>query len=240
MSTNNANTSSINVRMVILVMLLALIVAIAGSLAFSARSAANDTTAEAELRNIDGVSLRLSGDPAQGVLLLQQPGANQQTVQVITQPVQQPSQTETEQQPAPTATQQPVPTATATPGQIVVAVNTPVPQAQVAGVNPIIFIDYAIQPNDTLYKIATARMDSSIALISRFGLSSDDIVQGSVIKLPIGNPAYCPGRRPYAVGEGDTAYSIAQRYNTTHQNLQAINRLDANFTIRIGEILCVP
>ncbi|MEM7112794.1 MAG: LysM peptidoglycan-binding domain-containing protein [Chloroflexota bacterium] len=227
--------------MVILVMLLALMVAIAGSLAWSTRSAASETTAETPVRDIDGVSLRVSGDPAQGVFLFEQPSANL-AVQATPQPTQPapPTQTPAAVQPVVIA----VPTATPA-GKTVIVIDgaggqAQSNQAQASGVDSIVFIDYTVQANDTLYKIATTRPDSSIALISRFGLSSDDIVQGSVIRLPIGNPAYCPGGRPYAVGEGDTAYSVARRYGTTHQNLQTINRLDANFTIKIGTIICVP
>lgn len=227
--------------MVLFVVLLGVIVALAGSLLFSPNRTPDETAAvDVAPQQIDGLSLRVSGDPAQRVILLTEQSGNQLSVQV---PTSAPAQTQSETaQQAPTNT--PVPVATAT-AQIIVATptNTAVPvqiQQNNSTAEPIIFIDYTIQPNDTLYNIATRRMDSSIALISRFGLSSDDIIQGAVIKLPVGNPAYCPGRRPYAIGEGDTAYSIAKRYGTTHQNLQAINGLNSEFAIRIGEILCVP
>lgn len=222
-----------------MVVLLGVIVAFGGSLIFSStRTPTDATAAEAPLQQIDGIWLRVSGDPADRVALFAQPNVPQPTTQVAPLIPRQPD-AETAN---PTATATPLPQPTATPPPVVqaVATNTPAPLARVDSVDPIIFQNYIVQPNDTLYSIATARMDSSIALISRFGISSDDIVAGAVIPLPIGNPAYCSGRRPYAVGEGDTAYSIARRYGTTHENLAAINGLNANYTIRIGEIICVP
>lgn len=113
---------------------------------------------------------------------------------------------------------------------------TPVPPTAVGSV---IFIDYVVQPNDTLYSIAQ-RLDTSIVLMARYNISAASLVAGQTIRLPVGNPAYCPGRQPYAVGEGDTAFNLGRRFNTTAAELQAINGLDANYTIRVGEIICIP
>ena len=128
----------------------------------------------------------------------------------------------------PFPTQPPLSTATPLP----LPTTTPVPVK-------VIRIDYVVQANDSLYSIAT-RLDTSIALMAEYGLSIDDLSPGTTISLPVGNPAYCPGRRPYAVMEGDTAFSIARRVGITDDELQAINGLDANFTVYVADILCVP
>ena len=136
-------------------------------------------------------------------------------------------------QPAAEATA--IPAATAVPPTAVPATAVPVP-----AVEKVIFIDYLVQQADTLYSISQ-RMDTSIALMADRGISQASLTPGQTIRLPIGNPEYCAGRgRPYAVGEGDTAFNIGQRYNTTPQNLQAINGLDANYTIKVADIICVP
>lgn len=109
---------------------------------------------------------------------------------------------------------------------------TPVPEK-------IITIPYQVQANDSLYSISQ-RIDTSIALMATRGISAASLVPGAIIDLPVGNPAYCPGRRPYAVGEGDTAFSIGRRFGITAQDLQAINGLDANYTVRVADIICVP
>lgn len=134
-----------------------------------------------------------------------------------------PPETAEQQQPAPAPTQTAVPQ----------------PQPAPAAVEKIIFIDYQVQQSDTLYSIAQ-RIDTSIALMADKGISHDSLVPGTIIRLPIGNPAYCPGRRPYAIGEGDTVFSIGRRFNISKEDLQTINNLDANFSIRIADILCVP
>ncbi len=137
------------------------------------------------------------------------------------------------------APDQQVQEATATPEPTAVPADT---QAATAapGVAKVIFIDYAVQQGDTLYSVSE-RIDTSIALMAEHGISQTSLVPGQVIRLPIGNPDFCAGRgRPYAVGEGDTAFNIGQRFNTTPQNLQSINGLDANFTVRTADIICVP
>ena len=103
----------------------------------------------------------------------------------------------------------------------------------------VIVIDYTVKDGDSLYSIAQ-RIDTSIALMANYDIAADNLVPGTVIELPIGNPDYCPGRRAYAVGEGDTAFSIGRKFEITAVDLQAINNLDENFTVRVADILCVP
>lgn len=131
-------------------------------------------------------------------------------------------------------------TATPEPTAVPVIIEqaTAVPAASSA--TKIIYQPYTVQQGDTLYSLSQAFV-TSIALMAENGISQTSLVPGSTINIPVGNPDYCAGRgRPYAVGEGDTAYNIGQRYNTTAQNLQALNGLDANYTIKIADIICVP
>jgi LysM repeat protein len=140
------------------------------------------------------------------------------------------------------APDQQVQEATATPEPTAVPVDTQVATAVPAAptIAKIIFLDYLVQQGDTLYSISQ-RIDTSIALMADNGIAQDHLVPGQTIRLPIGNPEFCTGRgRPYAVGEGDTAYNLSKRFNTTPQNLQSINQLDGNFTVKIADIICVP
>lgn len=216
-------------------MLLAVLVAVGGSLFFSQRTGQSDTASQAPLVSIDGVLLRVLGDPAQRVTLTGG-GTNVQTAVTVQQtPDAQPTTPPEQAQPT-TPPEQAQPTAVpATAAPIVQSFTQPA-----AAADSIIFTSYTVQGSDTLYSISSSRMDTSIALMSRFNISAEDIVAGNVIQLPIGNPAYCPSSRPYAVGEGDTAFSVARRFGTTHDTLKAMNNLDANYTIRLAEIICVP
>lgn len=142
-----------------------------------------------------------------------------QLVRLVGGPVPEPPQALPEEQP----TETPVPP---TPEP------TPVP-------DKVIFIDYVVQSNDTMYGVAL-RLDTSIALMAQEGIAQDNLVPGTTIKLPIGNPAYCPERRPYAVAEGDTVYNISRTLGVSLDDLKAINNLNDAFDIKAADILCVP
>jgi LysM repeat protein len=119
---------------------------------------------------------------------------------------------------------------------------TPLPEpSPTSSPDPVIFEAYTVLASDTLYGIAN-RTDTSIALMARFGVSQDDLVPGNVIELPVGNPAYCPqfDRQPYAVGEGDTAFSVSRRFNIGVDELREINALDENYTVYAAVVICVP
>lgn len=102
-----------------------------------------------------------------------------------------------------------------------------------------IFISYQVQPEDTLYRIQEKQI-TSIALMARFGISSEDIVVGNVLNLPVGDPNACGDWRPYVVLRGDTSFGLSQFYGITLQELQARNGLDANYSIYETQVICVP
>lgn len=106
--------------------------------------------------------------------------------------------------------------------------------------DPITFETYTVQPGNTLYSITRDRIDTNIALLARFNISAKELVAGRTIQIPKGNPDYCPGRRPYAVQEGDTPFSIARRFGISHTELMAMNNMEPNATIYIATIICVP
>lgn len=149
----------------------------------------------------------------------------------------------------PTAELQPiVPTATTAPA-VQVQPTQPPPQPAapvvatgqgvVAGVEPIIFIDYVVTADDTLYRI-TEKQTTSIELMAVHGIDAQDLSPGATLRLPVANPAYCSGSRPYVIRPGDTAFSIANRLGTTAQRLQQLNNLNAEYRIDIADVLCVP
>ncbi|GAB4151961.1 MAG: hypothetical protein Fur0021_16350 [Candidatus Promineifilaceae bacterium] len=140
--------------------------------------------------------------------------------------------------PAATLPPEPMPIPTVPPVTIAPTI-TPLPVVP-APVDPIIFIPYTVQPGDTLYTVAEAQR-SSIVLMATYGIDANDLTPGVVInRLPVANPAYCPGYDVYVVREGDTAYSISRRFNTTHEFLRDLNKLPADYRINVGQVLCVP
>jgi LysM repeat protein len=127
----------------------------------------------------------------------------------------------------PTWTLPPLPTATLAP-----------PPLPTAAPEPVIFIQYVVQSGDSLYSIAAAQ-NSSIELMALHDIDDADLQPGTTIRLPIANPAYCPGRRAYVVRDKDTLFRIGVQFNTTADNLRTINGLPDN-TIRVTQVICVP
>lgn len=207
---------------ILLMIVMAIVMGSGGFLALSYLRNRPDAPPGQEPVTVNGVQVLVELNPDKTVEIVGPAAVAETSPQDQEQPSEQ-------QQPAATAvpTQPPVPTATPIP-----PTPTPVPEK-------VIFETYTVQPNDSLYEIAK-RVDISIALMAQHGISNEDLTPGQQIRLPKGNPAYCPGYRPYAVGEGDTAFSIAHRFNIDADELQRINNLDQNYTVRVADIICVP
>lgn len=109
----------------------------------------------------------------------------------------------------------------------------PTPQSQM------ITIPYNVLPGDTLYSIAN-KHNTSIELMAINGIDSGDIVAGSTLELPVANPAFCLGMTPHIVQRDDTVFSLARTYGTTVEEIIAANTLEANATIYISEVICLP
>ena len=111
-------------------------------------------------------------------------------------------------------------------------------------VDKVILVSYTVGPNDTLYSVAeyhTSRGQiTSVSLMAKHGIDSTKIVAGATINVPYANPAYCPGLQPYVVLEGDNTFRIAQRAGTTPDTLRRINHLDANYTVYVTDVICLP
>lgn len=114
----------------------------------------------------------------------------------------------------------------------------------VGGAPDVIFVPYQVGPADTLFGVAQHHINrgqiTSVALMARYGIDSTSLVAGSTINVPVANPAYCPGLRPYVVLEGDNAFRIAQRAGISVQTLAQINSLDAQYTVYVTQVICLP
>lgn len=231
MSTNRGGIRSV-LPQLIFIIIFATVVAVAVYLLVLSPSVRADYPAGTKLVTINGTTITVRADPAQEVVLVPLEEPQSQTSPEGTGGQEDPQQVQPLGGGDDTAI---LPTVAPSPTPNIIPSITPAPPA----VDSVIFIDYVVQQGDTLWSIST-RQDTSISLMAKHGISSANLIPGTTIRLPIGNPAFCPGSLPYAVAEGETAFSIAAKCGTTVQVLQQLNNLDANYTIYAASIICVP
>ncbi|MGN1323902.1 MAG: LysM peptidoglycan-binding domain-containing protein [Bacilli bacterium] len=93
---------------------------------------------------------------------------------------------------------------------------------------------YIVQSGDSLYSIAR-KFNTTVDELKRLNnLSSNLLSIGQVLVLPIEST----GQTTYTVQAGDSLYSIARKFNTTVDNIKALNNLSSNL-LNIGQILIV-
>ena len=94
---------------------------------------------------------------------------------------------------------------------------------------------YIVKKGDTLYSIAAANNTTVDELKKANNLTSNILSTGQLLKIP---SALLP-ESTYIVKKGDSLYSIANKYNTTVDELKRINNLTSNI-LRIGQVLKLP
>ena len=94
---------------------------------------------------------------------------------------------------------------------------------------------YIVQKGDTLYSIAAANNTTVDELKRANNLTSNILSTGQLLKIP---SALLP-ESTYIVKKGDSLYSIANKYNTTVDELKRINNLTSNI-LSIGQVLKLP
>lgn len=94
---------------------------------------------------------------------------------------------------------------------------------------------YTVKSGDSLYKIAQNN-NTTVDEIKRLNsLTSNNLVIGQTLKLP----SPLTPENTYTVKSGDSLYKIAQKYNTTVDELKRANNLTSNI-LSVGQILKLP
>ena len=96
---------------------------------------------------------------------------------------------------------------------------------------------YTVRSGDTLYSIARNYNTTVNELMMLNNLTTSVLSLGQVLKLP--GSADETGYIEYAVKKGDSLYNIAQKYNTTVDELKRLNQLSSNL-LNIGQVLQIP
>lgn len=233
-----------NNKVVLFIIVATAIIAIAGFILVSFLLGPNDASAPAgtegvgwleEQRNVDGQLVTVRFDPNKTVSILPPP------VEVVPPEALPPTETPIVPPEAtpPAGETTPVPV---TPPIAILPTSQPI--APTPAPDKYIFVQYTVGPNDTLFSISqfhiTRGQPTSVALMARFGIDATDLVAGVSLNIPVANPAYCPGLRTHIVLESENAFRIAQKYGITVDYLRQLNGLDANYTVFVTDVLCVP
>lgn len=97
---------------------------------------------------------------------------------------------------------------------------------------------YVVQKGDTLYSIANKLGTTVSELKKENNLTSNTLQIGEVLHIPT-KEIYEEEENIYIVKKGDSLYSIANKYNTTVEELKRINNLTSNI-LSIGQVLKLP
>ena len=97
---------------------------------------------------------------------------------------------------------------------------------------------YVVQKGDSLYSIANKLGTTVSELKKENNLTSNTLQIGEVLRIPT-KEIYEEEENIYIVKKGDSLYSIANKYNTTVEELKRINNLTSNI-LSIGQVLKLP
>lgn len=97
---------------------------------------------------------------------------------------------------------------------------------------------YVVQKGDSLYSIANKLGTTVSELKKENNLTTNTLQIGEVLRIPT-KEIYEEEENIYIVKKGDSLYSIANKYNTTVEELKRINNLTSNI-LSIGQVLKLP
>jgi len=101
------------------------------------------------------------------------------------------------------------------------------------------YIVYVVKSGDSLYRIAQ-QYNTTVDTIKNFNNLTNNILQiGQELLIPISEIEEETPTITYIVKSGDSLWSIAQRYNTTVNEIKTLNNLTSN-NLSIGQQLLIP
>ena len=101
------------------------------------------------------------------------------------------------------------------------------------------YLNYTVQKGDSLYSIAK-KYNTSVNILNNINnLTTNNLQIGQILKIPTSTSSIETNYNNYIVQKGDSLYSIANKFNTTVNELKDLNNLTSN-NLSIGQILKIP
>ena len=101
------------------------------------------------------------------------------------------------------------------------------------------YVNYTVKSGDSLYSIAN-KYNTTIDIIKDVNnLTSNVLSINQVLKIPTSTTSNITNYNNYTVVKGDSLYSIANKFNTTVNDIKNINNLISN-NLSIGQVLKIP
>lgn len=101
------------------------------------------------------------------------------------------------------------------------------------------YVNYTVKSGDSLYSIAN-KYNTTVDIIKDVNnLTSNVLSINQVLKIPTSTTSNITNYNNYTVVKGDSLYTIANKFNTTVNDLKNINNLISN-NLSIGQILKIP
>ena len=98
---------------------------------------------------------------------------------------------------------------------------------------------YVVKRGDSLWSIANNYNITVDELKSANGITNNMLTIGQELIIPVSVPSDSTSTTTYTVKRGDSLWLIANKYNTTVDNLKSLNNLSTNL-LTIGQELIVP
>ena len=101
------------------------------------------------------------------------------------------------------------------------------------------YLNYKVVSGDSLYSIAR-KYETTVDILKDINnIQNDTLSIGQIIKIPTSTTSSETNYNNYMVVKGDSLYSIANKFNTTVNEIKDLNNLTSN-TLSIGQILKIP
>jgi LysM repeat protein len=101
------------------------------------------------------------------------------------------------------------------------------------------FVEYTVQPGDSLIAIARSYGVSQEAILDNNTIANpSSLTVGQVLRIPVALDAR--GYVQYTVQPGDTLIALARRYGVTQEAILAVNTIANPASLTVGDVISIP